>query len=153
MSLPPAPVSATSTDGRRTQNVDVLIVGAGFSGLYMLLLVRQLGVSVRLLEAGAGVGGTWYWNRYPGARCDVESTDYQYGFDDDLVQEWTWSERYGSQPEILALPEPRRRPVRAPATTSSSRRASRAAAFDEATSRWTVDDSSSGSVVLGAASA
>ena len=82
MSLPPAPVSATSTDGRRRgQNVDVLIVGAGFSGLYMLHLIRRLGVSVRLLEAGAGVGGTWYWNRYPGARCDVESTDYQYGFD------------------------------------------------------------------------
>jgi len=89
-------------ESERRGDVEVLVVGAGFSGLYMLHLIRKLGLPVRLLEAGAGVGGTWYWNRYPGARCDVESTDYQYGFDDDLVQEWTWTERYGSQPEILA---------------------------------------------------
>ncbi|MFQ5426876.1 MAG: NAD(P)-binding protein, partial [Gaiellales bacterium] len=82
--------------------LDVLIVGAGFAGLYMLHLVRGLGLSVRVVEAGNGVGGTWYWNRYPGARCDVESTDYQYGFDDDLVRQWTWTQRYASQAEILA---------------------------------------------------
>jgi cyclohexanone monooxygenase len=82
--------------------MDVVVVGGGFAGLYMLHLLRGLGFDVLLIEAGEGVGGTWYWNRYPGARCDVESTDYQYGFDDDLVREWTWTERYGSQAEILA---------------------------------------------------
>ena len=80
---------------------DVVIVGAGFSGLYMLHRVRELGLSVRLYEAGQGVGGTWYWNRYPGARCDIESVEYSYSFSDELQQEWQWSERYASQPEIL----------------------------------------------------
>ena len=138
MSLPPAPVSATSTDGRRRgQNVDVLIVGAGFSGLYMLHLIRRLGVSVRLLEAGAGVGGTWYWNRYPGARCDVESTDYQYGFDIGLVQEWTWSERYGSQPEILAYLNHVADRFELWDDIELETRVT-AAVFDESDSRWTV---------------
>ena len=81
---------------------DALIVGAGFSGLYQLLCLRdRLGLRVRLLEAGDGVGGTWYWNRYPGARCDSESHSYAYYFSDELLQEWTWSERYPEQPEIL----------------------------------------------------
>jgi cyclohexanone monooxygenase len=80
---------------------DLLIVGAGFSGLYMLHLARGLGLSARVLEAGDGVGGTWYWNRYPGARCDVESMQYSYQFSDELQQEWEWTERYASQPEIL----------------------------------------------------
>ena len=81
---------------------DAFIVGAGFSGLYQLLCLRdRLGLSVRLLEAGDGVGGTWYWNRYPGARCDSESHSYAYYFSDELLQEWTWSERYPEQPEIL----------------------------------------------------
>jgi cation diffusion facilitator CzcD-associated flavoprotein CzcO len=83
------------------QNLDVVIVGAGFAGLYMLHRARGLGLSARVLEAGGGVGGTWYWNRYPGARCDVESLQYSYQFSDDLQQEWEWSERYASQPEIL----------------------------------------------------
>lgn len=80
---------------------DLLIVGAGFSGLYMLHRARGLGLSARVLEAGDGVGGTWYWNRYPGARCDVESMQYSYQFSDELQQEWEWTERYASQPEIL----------------------------------------------------
>ena len=81
---------------------DALVIGAGFSGLYQLLCLRdRLGLSVRLLEAGDGVGGTWYWNRYPGARCDSESHSYAYYFSDELLQEWTWSERYPEQPEIL----------------------------------------------------
>ena len=63
--------------------------------------MRKLGLTARAFEAGSGVGGTWFWNRYPGARCDVESLEYSYAFDDDLQQEWTWPERYGTQPEIL----------------------------------------------------
>ena len=82
-------------------DLHAVIVGAGFAGLYMLHRLRQLGLSARVFEAGDGVGGTWYWNRYPGARCDVESMDYSYSFSDELQQEWKWSERYASQPEIL----------------------------------------------------
>ncbi len=81
--------------------IDVVVVGAGFSGLYMLYRLRQLGMSARVLEKGSGVGGTWYWNRYPGARCDIESVDYCYSFSTELVHEWVWSERYASQPEVL----------------------------------------------------
>ncbi|MBR0681316.1 NAD(P)/FAD-dependent oxidoreductase [Roseomonas eburnea] len=82
--------------------VDALIVGAGFAGLYQLLCLRdRLGLSVQVLEAGDGVGGTWYWNRYPGARCDSESHSYAFYFSDDLLQEWNWSERYPAQAEIL----------------------------------------------------
>jgi cyclohexanone monooxygenase len=79
----------------------VVIVGAGFAGMYMLHRARQLGVRARVIEAGSDVGGTWYWNRYPGARCDIESTEYSYGFDPDLQQQWDWTERYATQPEIL----------------------------------------------------
>jgi cyclohexanone monooxygenase len=82
-------------------DVDVVIVGAGFAGLYQLWRLRQRGFSARVFEAGAGVGGTWYWNRYPGARCDVESVYYSYSFSPELDREWTWSERYAAQPEIL----------------------------------------------------
>jgi cyclohexanone monooxygenase len=80
---------------------DVVVVGAGFAGMYMLHRLRELGFSVRVYEQGSGVGGTWYWNRYPGARCDVESMQYCYSFSDELQQEWDWSERYAPQPEIL----------------------------------------------------
>ncbi len=83
------------------QSFDAIVVGAGFAGLYMLHRLRGLGLAVRVLEAGDGVGGTWYWNRYPGARCDVESMQYSYQFSDELAQEWSWSERYSAQPEIL----------------------------------------------------
>ena len=80
---------------------DVIVVGAGFAGLYMVHRLRGLGFTVRAFEAGDGVGGTWYWNRYPGARCDVESLEYSYQFSEELQQEWSWSERYAGQPEIL----------------------------------------------------
>ena len=82
--------------------LDVLIVGAGFAGLYMLHRARELGFTAQVIEAGADVGGTWYWNRYPGARCDIESLEYSYGFDEVLQQEWKWSERFAPQAEILA---------------------------------------------------
>jgi cyclohexanone monooxygenase len=86
----------------RPARYDVVVVGAGFAGLYMLHRLRQQGLSVRVFEAGSGVGGTWFWNRYPGARCDVESLDYQYSFSDELLHEWKWSERYPRQDELLA---------------------------------------------------
>jgi cyclohexanone monooxygenase len=83
------------------ETYDVVVVGAGFAGMYMLHRLRGLGLSVRVFEQGGDVGGTWYWNRYPGARCDVESMQYSYSFSDELQQEWDWSERYAPQPEIL----------------------------------------------------
>ena len=81
--------------------LDAIIVGAGFSGLYMLHRLRTLGLAARVFEAGSAVGGTWFWNRYPGARCDIESLEYSYSFSEDLTREWRWSERYASQAEIL----------------------------------------------------
>lgn len=87
--------------GEQTSEVDVVIVGAGFAGLYALHRMNRLGLSAVVLEAAQGIGGTWYWNKYPGARCDVESYEYSYSFDDGLQQSWRWSERYAKQPEIL----------------------------------------------------
>ena len=84
-----------------TANLDAVIIGAGFAGMYMLHRLRGKGFSARVIEAGKGVGGTWYWNRYPGARCDVESVQYSYQFSPELEQEWEWTERYATQPEIL----------------------------------------------------
>ena len=81
--------------------LDVAIVGGGLGGLYAIHRLRGMGLKVRAYEAGSGVGGTWFWNRYPGARCDVESLEYSYSFSDELQQEWKWPERYGNQPEIL----------------------------------------------------
>ncbi len=92
-----APSAPTST-GR---TLDVAIVGGGLGGLYAIHRLRGMSLKVRAYEAGSGVGGTWFWNRYPGARCDVESLEYSYSFSDDLQQEWKWPERYGNQPEIL----------------------------------------------------
>ena len=84
-----------------TEAYDVVVVGAGFAGMYMLHRLRGQGLSARVYEQGGDVGGTWYWNRYPGARCDVESMQYSYSFSEELQQEWDWSERYAPQPEIL----------------------------------------------------
>lgn len=84
------------------QTHDIVIVGAGIAGLYALIRAQKQGLKAIVLERGSDIGGTWYWNRYPGARCDVESFDYSYSFDDELQQEWTWTEKYASQPEILA---------------------------------------------------
>src|SRR5690625_1883492 len=83
------------------QNVDAVVVGAGLAGLYMLYRLRNRGLDVQGLEAAPEVGGTWYWNAYPGARCDVESMDYSYSFSPELEQEWNWTEKYAGQPEIL----------------------------------------------------
>jgi cation diffusion facilitator CzcD-associated flavoprotein CzcO len=95
-------VDPRTCKGDRTTELDALVIGAGFAGLYQLLCLRdRLGLSVNALEAGGGVGGTWYWNRYPGARCDSESHVYWYTFSPDLMREWEWSERYPGQVEIL----------------------------------------------------
>jgi cyclohexanone monooxygenase len=93
--------AAGKTSAAPAATYDVVVVGAGFAGMYMLHKLRGLGLSVRVYEQGGDVGGTWYWNRYPGARCDVESMQYSYSFSDELQQEWNWSERYAPQPEIL----------------------------------------------------
>jgi cyclohexanone monooxygenase len=117
---------------------DAVIVGAGFAGLYMLHRLRGLGLTARVYEAGAGVGGTWYWNRYPGARCDVESMDYSYSFSDELQQEWRWTERYAAQPEILKYANhvadrfALRRDIQFETRVTS-------AVFDEAAGRWTIE--------------
>ena len=117
--------------------VDVVIVGAGFAGMYMLHRLRGLGVSARVFEAGSGVGGTWYWNRYPGARCDVESMQYSYSFSPELQQEWQWSELFASQPEILRYANhvadrfDLRRDIQFDTRVTEAR-------FDRATHRWDV---------------
>jgi len=86
----------------KIESLDVVIIGAGFAGLYALHRFRNvLGLNARVFETGDGVGGTWYWNRYPGARCDSESFYYSYSFSEELEQEWTWSSKYPEQPEIL----------------------------------------------------
>ncbi|MDW3217815.1 MAG: NAD(P)/FAD-dependent oxidoreductase [Acidimicrobiales bacterium] len=117
-------------------DVDLVIVGAGFAGLYMLHAARGIGLSARVIEAGSGVGGTWYWNRYPGARCDVPSMEYSLGFDDDLQREWEWTERYPTQPEILRYIEhvADRFDLRDGITFDTR---VQAAHFDDATSTWT----------------
>ena len=125
----------TPTD--QSRSLDVVVVGAGFGGLYALHRLRGLGLSVQVYEAGSGVGGTWFWNRYPGARCDVESLEYSYSFSPELEQEWDWSERYAPQPEIL-------RYINHVADRFDLRRDIQfdtrvtAAAFDEAVGRWRV---------------
>ncbi|MGE0230808.1 MAG: flavin-containing monooxygenase [Flavobacteriaceae bacterium] len=94
------PMMKDTTQQGRRESVDAVVVGAGFAGLYAIHRLRKLGLSVRCFETGDGVGGTWYWNCYPGARCDVESMQYSFSFDDALQQEWVWSERYPAQAEI-----------------------------------------------------
>src|SRR6266480_5804364 len=81
------------------ESVDVLVVGAGITGIYQLYRAREARLSVALLEAGGGVGGTWYWNRYPGARFDSESWTYGYSFSPELLEEWHWEEHFAGQPE------------------------------------------------------
>ena len=121
----------------KARDVDAVIVGAGFAGLYMLHRLRGLGFSARVFERGKGVGGTWYWNRYPGARCDVESMDYSFSFSPELEQEWEWTERYASQPEILKYANhvadrfDLKRDIQFETQVVS-------AVFDEAARRWTV---------------
>jgi len=131
------PERSASSPGR-TGDWDALIIGAGFSGLYQLHSLRdRLGLSVQVLEAGDGVGGTWYWNRYPGARCDSESYCYSYSFSDELEQEWNWSERYPEQPEIMRYLNhvadrfDLRRDIRFGVRVTEAR-------YDEAANRWHV---------------
>ncbi|WP_040790826.1 flavin-containing monooxygenase [Nocardia paucivorans] len=92
---------SASPTGQEAREIDAVVVGAGFAGLYMLHRLRGLGLSVQVYEAGDGLGGTWYWNRYPGARVDVKSMYYNYSFDPELEQEWEWTEKYPPQPELL----------------------------------------------------
>ena len=115
----------------------MVIVGAGFAGMYMLHKARQAGLSAEVFEKGGDVGGTWYWNRYPGARCDIESMEYSYGFDEELQQEWEWSERYAPQPEILRYAEhvADRFDLRRDMTFDTC---VTEAVYDEATHAWTV---------------
>jgi cation diffusion facilitator CzcD-associated flavoprotein CzcO/acetyl esterase/lipase len=93
--------SSESTNSGTTQQVDVAVVGAGFAGLYLLHRLRKAGFSAIVIEEAGDVGGTWYWNRYPGARCDIQTIDYSYTFDPELESAWQWSEKYATQPEIL----------------------------------------------------
>ncbi len=95
----PAVPDSTSTE--TAMNFDAVVIGAGVSGLYQLYRLRELGLRVRVFEAGTGVGGTWYWNRYPGARFDSESYSYGYSFSPELLEEWSWSEHFAPQPETL----------------------------------------------------
>lgn len=90
-----------NVNGSTTADFDIIVVGAGFSGLYALHHFRRQGLRVRVFEAGSGVGGTWFWNRYPGARCDVDSVEYSYSFSDELQQDWNWPERFSAQGDIL----------------------------------------------------
>ena len=119
------------------RRVDVAIVGAGFAGMYMLHRMRRLGLTARVFEAASGVGGTWYWNRYPGARCDVESMQYSYSFSPELQQEWQWSELFASQPEILRYANhvadrlDLKRDIQFDTRVTEAR-------FDEATHRWEI---------------
>lgn len=129
-----------SAQGKPTASYDVVVVGAGFAGLYMLHRLRGLGLTARVYEQGGDVGGTWYWNRYPGARCDVESMQYSFSFDDELQQEWNWSERYAPQPEILRYANhvadrfDLRKDIQLDTRVES-------VVFDEHSNRWTVTTS------------
>jgi cyclohexanone monooxygenase len=133
----PTPRPQRDVSAQVPAQIDAVIVGAGFGGMYMLHRLRALGLSARILEQADGVGGTWYWNRYPGARCDVESMQYSYSFSEELQQEWQWSELFAGQPEILRYANfvadklDLRRDMRFETRVTS-------AAFDETAHRWTV---------------
>ena len=135
-------VKTAAENGGASAAYDVVVVGAGFAGLYMLHKLRGLGYSARVYEAGDGVGGTWYWNRYPGARVDVESQEYSYSFSEELEMEWEWTERYASQPELLRYINhvadrfDLRRDIQLETRVQS-------AIFDERVNRWTVTTSKS----------
>ena len=134
-----------------TQEFDAIIIGAGIAGMYQLLRFRDLGFSVRVFEEGSGVGGTWYWNRYPGARFDSESYSYGYSFSEELLQEWDWTEHFSPQPETLrylnhvADKFDLRKDIQFNSRVKS-------AIYDEATQRWNVTlengDSASGRFLI-----
>jgi cyclohexanone monooxygenase len=130
--------SAASKNSAPTAEIyDVVVVGAGFAGMYMLYRLRGQGLSVRVYEQGGDVGGTWYWNRYPGARCDVESMQYSYSFSDELQREWNWSERYAPQPEILKYANHVADRFNLRSDIALNTRVDRAI-FDEGTNSWQV---------------
>ncbi|MDB5396261.1 MAG: Cyclohexanone monooxygenase [Rhodospirillales bacterium] len=126
------------TQARAVMRCDAVVVGAGFAGMYALHRLRQRGLSIQVFEAGDDVGGTWYWNRYPGARCDVESVEYQYGFSDEIARGWTWTERYAAQPEIMRYADyvakrlDLRKNIKFESRVTS-------AIFDDESRRWTVE--------------
>jgi cyclohexanone monooxygenase len=138
-------VAPPNSDKRQAESCDVVVVGAGFAGLYMLYRLRGLGFSVRVFEQGGDVGGTWYWNRYPGARCDVESMQYSYSFSEELQQEWNWRERYAPQPEILKYANHVADRFNLRPDISLNTRVDRGD-FDEATDTWEVATSDGRSV-------
>ena len=124
-------------DAAANDDLDLIIVGAGFSGMYMLHRARGLGLKARVFEAGSGVGGTWFWNRYPGARVDIRSLEYSFSFSDELETEWRWTERYAPQAELLSYADhvadrfDLRRDIQLNTRVG-------AAHFDETTNRWNV---------------
>ena len=138
---PAASDSGVETGG----DFDAVVIGAGAAGLYMLHRLRRLGLRVRVFEQGDGVGGTWYWNRYPGARCDVESWDYCYSFSEELEQEWDWIERFPTQPELeryfnhVADRFDLRPDIQLGTRVERAR-------FDEGTNRWIIDTSDGATV-------
>jgi cyclohexanone monooxygenase len=138
-----------STSGKNhstaAETYDVVVVGAGFAGMYMLHRLRGLGLSARVYEQGGDVGGTWYWNRYPGARCDVESMQYSYSFSDELQQEWNWSERYAPQPEILKYANHVADRFKLRSDIQLNTRVDQAA-FDESANMWSVTTSEGNTV-------
>jgi cyclohexanone monooxygenase len=128
---------AERKNGREDKNLDVIVVGGGLAGLYALHRLRRMGLRARILEAGSSIGGTWFWNRYPGARCDVESLEYSYSFSDELQQEWVWPERFAAQPDILRyINHVADRLALRQFILTDARVAS--ATFDRATDLWTV---------------
>src|SRR3954462_1692533 len=138
--MEPSDIEPDAPAGRRAHDVDVLVVGAGITGIYQLYRAREAGFSVALVEAGGGVGGTWYWNRYPGARFDSESYTYGYLFSKELFDEWEWQEHFAEQPETErylkhgAYGFHLRRHIRCGVKVTS-------AVYDESSGTWTVSTS------------
>jgi cation diffusion facilitator CzcD-associated flavoprotein CzcO len=135
--MPDTMLSTADLGTVRDKTYDAIVIGAGIAGLHQLYRLRELGLSVRVFETGSGVGGTWYWNRYPGARFDSESYTYGYAFSEELLREWSWSEHFAAQPETL-------RYLNHVADRFDLRRDIQfnsrvvAASFDEAERRWQV---------------
>src|SRR3981189_734742 len=140
-----APSASGNSLSASETSCDVVVVGAGFAGLYMLHRLRRRRLKARACEQGDGVGGTWYWNRYPGARCDVESMQYSYSFSDELQQEWDWSERYAPQPEILKYANHVADRFDLRSDIQLNTRVDRAL-FDENANRWSVTTSDGSTV-------
>ncbi len=132
-----ATVERTAGSSEAPLKLDAAVIGAGVAGLYQLHLLRSQGLEVKAFEAGSDVGGTWYWNRYPGARLDSESPVYQYLFSQELYEGWDWSERFAAQPEIerwmhyVADRLDLRKDIQFNTTIKSAH-------FEEATDRWTI---------------